>query len=98
MSTAVSLLVMLPLGADLAHAEPTIKENVTYYNVDGATVADVRADLNRKGPISKTDGKRYDAATNWRINWNYTFRSSDQSCSVNAVTVTVEVTRLAAVS
>ena len=87
---AAGLLLAL-LHALPGRAEPTIKETVSYYSVDGATAAEIRADINRRGPLSKVDGTRYAGLTNWRVSWNFSFRNGDRGCAITATTVSVDI-------
>jgi predicted secreted Zn-dependent protease len=57
----VAMLTINPAAAELK-----VNETFNYYDVSGATVQEIRADLNRHCPLGK-DGKRYDAFTRWYI-------------------------------
>ncbi len=78
-------------GANLALADPLVTETIDYYDVAGATAQEVRADLNRVGPISSVDGKRYDATARWYVSWNYKYKQVDGSCAITSTATTVKV-------
>jgi predicted secreted Zn-dependent protease len=85
-----ALLVLLP-GLS-AHAEPTVSESVEYYDVSGATAREVRAALNRDGPIAGNDGKRYDAVCRWNVSWEFLYQRGETSCAITSVSMQVKIT------
>ena len=82
---AVAMLLIQP-----AAAEPKVNETFNYYDVSGSTVQELRADLNRSGPLDK-DGKRFDAVTRWHIRWHYNYQTGGNECAIAKVSTTVEV-------
>lgn len=84
---AAGLLATVP-----ALAEPTISETVHYYDVSGATGREVRASLNREGPVSGNDNKRYDAVCRWHVYWKFRFRQRGNACVITSVSTDVKIT------
>jgi len=79
------------LGAVPALAEPTVSESVQYYDVSGATAREVRASLNREGPISGNDGQRYDAVCRWHVYWKFQFRPRGDVCVITSASTDVKI-------
>ena len=87
LSFVIALLAAMPV-----RAEPTVTESVQYYDVTGATAREVRASLNREGPISGTDGKRYDAVCRWNVAWKFEYRRGNGSCAIASASTEVKIT------
>lgn len=51
-----------------------VKERFDYYDIDGLTPADLRAEMKRKG-TKWDDGKVYAALTSWDLNYDYDITS-----------------------
>jgi len=67
-----------------------LKDDVfRFYDVRGATAAELRTDIARQGPIS--EGTRQQGFTNWRINWQPLTVSSGGKCSVASMNVSLTV-------
>jgi predicted secreted Zn-dependent protease len=89
----LTLLPLLLLAAVAAgRAEPTVTETVEYYDVAGSDARAVRQDLNRVGPVSSVDGRRYDATARWHVSWRYRYKQSAGSCGIASVTTAVAAT------
>jgi len=73
-----------------AAAEPRVTETFNYYDVSGSTAQELRADLNRNGPLDK-DGKHFDAITRWHIRWRYNYQTGGNECAIAKVSTTVDV-------
>src|SRR5438874_708319 len=52
---------------------------VEYYDVSGATPEEVRGRLSAAGP-SGTDGRHYDARTEWQVRWHYPHQRDPSGC------------------
>jgi predicted secreted Zn-dependent protease len=76
----------------VALADPIVSEVFKYYDVDGETAQDLRADLNRRGPIDGNEHRRFDAVTHWYVRWQYTYRASVGGCEIVSVSTKVDVT------
>lgn len=71
-------------------ANPVIKENYDYYEIIGRTEKELQQQMNASGIIG-ADGNSYYAYTNWYVRWNYTFKSTPTSCSIDTVASSVDV-------
>lgn len=61
---------------------------VTRFPITAATVAGIRAQIDRDGP--RFNGRAWDGATHWSIRWNYALRTEPGSgCRINDVRVQV---------
>ena len=63
---------------------------VDYFTISGRTAAELRADLNRLGPVGET-GIRGDGYTHWRIAWTFDFAPKGETCVAENFRVTLEV-------
>ncbi len=70
---------------------PVVKEKYEYYKVCGICEKDLDCDLKEKC-ITFTDGKKYDSITIWKINWDYGYNNTANTCKADTFTVNVEVT------
>lgn len=71
---------------------PAITTHYRYYPITGNSIAELRTQMNRQGPTDSTEGRRYDARTDWFVRWSYTHATSSQGCAIGALTASVEVT------
>lgn len=79
------LITCLPVAA-----EPVISETVRKYRINGRTAQELRLEMNRKGPAG-ADGRRFDAYTAWRVDWNYLWWENPAECRLTKVTTRVRV-------
>jgi predicted secreted Zn-dependent protease len=77
-----------------ARADPQITERFEYYDVDGMTADEIRADLNRRGPTDSVERRHFDAVTHWHVRWRYTYTQGGRSCKIKSVSTVVQVTYL----
>jgi len=86
--TAIALgLLIATLAVAGAQAAVTSSSTTTYYSVDGSTVEEIRADLDRLGP----DG--HDAKADGTISWEWTYAPVDaDGCHFASVSVTLAET------
>lgn len=75
----------------IAHAAPTVKTAFIYYDIHPSTSKDLGKEIRRRSPIER-DGKRYSGFTEWRVNWNYKWKSSKGACQVTHASTTLQVT------
>jgi predicted secreted Zn-dependent protease len=61
---------------------------VRYYDVDGATAAEIRASMNARRPRDSHDGQAVEAVTDWQIGWM--IPHSGKSCDLARATVRFE--------
>ena len=85
-------IAALALGLSPAAAEPLVKRNVVHYDVSGASAQEIRAEMDRLGPIDERTKRRSDATTRWYVKWTYRYRNVGQDCAIARVSVTVDVT------
>ena len=74
-----------------APAEVQARAKVEQYDIRGATAAQLRAEMNARGPTGP-GGQRFDGYTRWYVSWSYTFRSGRGPCAIDRVTTEVKVT------
>jgi predicted secreted Zn-dependent protease len=85
------LAAVAMLAAAPALAEPTVSESVHYYDVSGATGREVRASLNREGPVSGNDQKRYDAVCRWHVYWKFQYRQRGDACVITSASTDAKI-------
>ncbi len=61
------------------------------YPVSGRTAAEIRADLNRSGPLSVTDGRRFDGLTTWNLKWTLAYKQVGAGCALDWASVKLEM-------
>ncbi|HEY9878038.1 MAG TPA: DUF922 domain-containing Zn-dependent protease [Leptolyngbyaceae cyanobacterium] len=71
---------------------PTVSTHYRYYPISGNSVTELRNQMNRQGPMDPTEGRRYDAKTDWYVRWAYSHATSGRGCSIRSLTTDVEVT------
>jgi predicted secreted Zn-dependent protease len=64
---------------------------VDTYAVRGRTAAEIRADLNRNGPISIAEGRRFDALTTWTLRWTLRYDRRGGGCALAGANVYLDV-------
>jgi predicted secreted Zn-dependent protease len=64
---------------------------VHWYEVEGQSPAQVRAQLDRLGPVDAR-GQRHDAFTEWYVTWHFPFARTDEGCSLGPVETKLRVT------
>jgi predicted secreted Zn-dependent protease len=85
-------VLALSFGATVpARCDLLISEKIEYYDVTGRTAAEIRASLNRSGPASSLDGRRYDALERATVHWQYTYARSRAGCRIATVAVRLEI-------
>jgi len=85
------IAVFLAACALPAKAAVDINDQVERYGIEGSTPADLRREMNAKGPRA-SDGRRYDGHTRWHVSWRYQYSSTRGSCAIASVTTSVKVT------
>jgi len=81
-----ALLAALP-----ADAVDVIRDNQTY-TVQGDNAEEIRASLDRQGPIDPSSGRRFDAYTRWYLEWHFDSQNSWQGCEIARVWTQIRVT------
>lgn len=84
-----AVTVTLALATVAAHAQSA---QIAYYDVSGNSAAELRQQMNAKGPLD--GGKRFDAHTEWHVKWNYRYRPTASGCELASVNVSLSGTIL----
>ena len=87
--TTLALLALC--AASPVRSEPLVKIAIRYYEVTGHSAGELRAQLDRLGPIG-SDGRRYDGRTDWDARWSYSYSDSAAGCRIDRVTVSANIT------
>jgi predicted secreted Zn-dependent protease len=88
----IGALMALAMAVSPARADPVVTESVDYYDVSGADAQAIRQDINRNGPVSVVDGKRYSATAHWHVAWTYKYRQNGTGCVIASAATTVKAT------
>src|SRR5688572_11179486 len=67
-------IAALALSLSSVAAEPLVKRNLVHYDV-GTTAQEIRAEMDRLGPIDQMTKRRFDATTRWNVKWTYRYRN-----------------------
>ena len=87
----LALALALPACMPPAYAAVDIDDQVERYPITGSTPADLRREMNAKGPHS-SDGRRFDGHTRWHVSWRYQYSNSGSGCTIASVNTSVKVT------
>jgi predicted secreted Zn-dependent protease len=76
----------------VSHPSPglTVKAHYRYYPISGRTAAELRAQMDRLGPLDSY-GDRYDALTSWWISWRFRYGASGSRCRIAGVSAQVKL-------
>lgn len=85
-SIVLSLLAVLA-SAQHAGSDTIISKKTTYFSIGGRTADDLDREMLRRGPLSKTTGRRHPGATMIRFNGNATFVSKGRRCHIGGARV-----------
>jgi predicted secreted Zn-dependent protease len=83
-------IVLLGLAAYAVAGASSVHESVEHYDISGATAQQLRAALNRSGPVD-AGGRRYDGLTVWNIAWYPEFHDSGDVCELAAFETSVDI-------
>ena len=97
----LALLLLLPTAACVTVPKPRAAvllppsvwpsdTMIHWYDVEGDTEAELRAQLDARGP-EDTEGQRHDAYTAWHVTWKFPFSQSEEGCSTGPVTTAVHI-------
>jgi len=78
-------------GSAEAAFAPYPGTSVRFYDVEGTDEKSIRASLNALGPQSRTEARRYDAATNWYATWHWP-GGADGQCDLEHLDYSFEIT------
>ncbi len=73
-----------------SYAAPNIRFYQKYYEINGNSAEQLRAEMTAKGP--RDNGRPSDAYTAWYIKWNYSYLNDQQSCRIKQATISAEIT------
>jgi predicted secreted Zn-dependent protease len=73
-------IVVEPVRIDIANA------TMIYYELNGSTPDELRAQLNQLGPVDPLDGLHYDARTDWHISWTWP-GYGESECDLSRATI-----------
>jgi predicted secreted Zn-dependent protease len=79
------------MPADTAEKDFKTTTDFVYYEINGATPGDLRAQMNQFGPTD-SNGRRFDGRTDWYINWHYAYEASSSDCKIANAEVDVKIT------
>ena len=77
--------------------KPEITKNVVYYEIRGATLPDLRAQINLLGPKDDTDtkgAKDRDARTTAELKWDFKSRDTKSGCEMAGLRMPIKFTIL----
>jgi predicted secreted Zn-dependent protease len=79
--------------AALAASLPAISNiRYQYYSIRGTTAAELRAQMEQRGPVDRMERRRYDARTDWMLRWSYRYVRTGNQCTLRSITSQVNVT------
>jgi predicted secreted Zn-dependent protease len=87
-----SSLIAVISDVALSQDAPIISIKKNNYTIQGATVAELRQQMNKLGPIDKSTGKHFDAYTHWYVSTNYRYQPVGNQCKIYTATVKIDVT------
>lgn len=88
LTTIVAALAM-SLAALPASGETIIRKSITYFSIGGRTAADLDNEMMRRGPLSRTTGRRHPGATQIKFNGSATFIGKDGRCHIGGAKVSL---------
>lgn len=89
----IAAALLLALAAAPATAETIIHKSVTYFSIGGRTASDLDREMMRRGPLSRTTGRRHPGATQIKFNGSATFLRKNGRCMIGGAKVSLS-TRL----
>jgi predicted secreted Zn-dependent protease len=84
-------LISYAIGPFQAAAEPAVSENISFYDIVGASPTELVAQMHALGPVDSHDGKKVWATTRWRISWKYAYHTEGSTCLLNKVSVVLNI-------
>jgi predicted secreted Zn-dependent protease len=86
-----TVIVALALSATAlpAASETIIRKSITYFSIGGSTASDLDREMSRRGPLSRTSGRRHPGATQIKFNGSATFIGKDGRCHVGGAKVSL---------
>ena len=91
MQTRLIITVLAVLLQSLtAQGEPPLRQQTSYYYIDGNSAVVLSEQINQKGPLGE-DGKRHPSRTRWEVQWKFRHNLHDGVCKMEEVAVAVGV-------
>lgn len=92
MKRCLALLLLLSLPAQAAPPDLSGVPHlaVHYYDVEGKTARQVRAQINKRGPIDSYEGRRMDAVTEWKFQWTWPGRGTAK-CDLSTARIDYQI-------
>ncbi len=84
--SGIALLALLP---GMAAAEVSVRKTVTYFDIRGASAAELDRELSRRGPKTMKTGMRHPGATRIKFGGTVTYADVGHACRIDTVKVTV---------
>lgn len=84
---AFILTFLLP---GIALGAPQIRKTYSYFSIGGRTAEDLDAELQTRGPFTRSTGFRHPGATEIKFGGEVTYLETDDSCAVGDVNVTLK--------
>jgi predicted secreted Zn-dependent protease len=83
-------LVVLPLMSTVTRADTQVNIATDYYDISGDSAEDLRREMDENSGIHWL-WNRYDAHTQWDVQWQYDWRAVSGNCVVTAYTTGVDI-------
>jgi predicted secreted Zn-dependent protease len=92
---ATSVALGMTMIATLSAVAGETRHKVETYAIEGNSVSELRASLNRRGPVDD-DGRRSDGFTKWNVDWTFKYRSEVEGgpCTAYEVDAKLAVTTI----
>jgi predicted secreted Zn-dependent protease len=84
------VIAILLVCATLSASASAPALSIDHYAINGSTARELRADMNRLGPVSE-EGVRNDGYTHWDIQWRYDYDRTAGACLATGIRVTLAV-------
>lgn len=82
-----------PGKLDLApSAVPRVQIHYTPYSITGTTPAALRKQLSQRGPLDLAQNRRYDARTDWSVQWSFRYHQTGDRCRIQTASSSVDIT------
>ncbi|MBL1175233.1 DUF922 domain-containing Zn-dependent protease [Pantanalinema sp. GBBB05] len=81
-----------PVQSSPSSIAPTVTLHYRYYAITGVTASELRSQMSQKGLFEPHEGRRYDARTDWTVQWSYRHRYEGNQCVLQAPKTHVDVT------
>ncbi len=86
----IIMVVMHTLVSNSIYASVTVDEVFNYYDVHGATSAEIRRSINTKR-LAGAGSEQFDAQTRWSLAVDYEFAVNGDHCAINNASISVHI-------